>query len=110
MALSQEDLDALDAMIANRVKSIVGDEVRAQAPSALPEQTEEEKQAEADREYTLKAGRPDVDPESGPEYYVHLANGDVITTRDSGSTHMSVDGETVAVIGRYLKHEPTGEK
>lgn len=39
--------------------------------------------------------------EFAPDYYVHLANGDTITTKDSGSTHMDVDGVSVQVIGRY---------
>ena len=101
MALTQEDLEALDQLIQRRVQDA--------QPPAPPQLTEEEQAAKDARDLQLKAGVPDVAPDAGPEYYVHLANGDVITTHDSGATHMSVDGETVAVIGRYLKHEPTGE-
>lgn len=46
-------------------------------------------------------GKPDVDPEAGPEYYVHLANGDVVKSFDSASTH--VNGQLV--IGRYAVGE-----
>jgi hypothetical protein len=101
MALTQEDLEALGSFIDSKIAAAV--------PAAPPEPTEEEKAQQAQNEYTLKAGRPDVDPEAGPDYYVHLANGDVVTTKDSGSTHMTVDGETVAVIGRYMAHPKTGE-
>jgi hypothetical protein len=83
--------------------------IRQNVPAAPPEQTAEEKAETARQQQRLKAGVPDVDPEAGPDYYVHLANGDVITTKDSGSTHVGVDGETVAVIGRYLVHPKTGE-
>jgi hypothetical protein len=43
--------------------------------------------------------------ESAPVYYVHLANGDVLESKDSASTHMDVDGVSVGVIGRYPKGE-----
>jgi hypothetical protein len=43
--------------------------------------------------------------EGAPFYYVHLANGDVMESQDSASTHVDVDGVSVAVIGRYLKGE-----
>jgi hypothetical protein len=98
MPLSQEDLEALSNLIDSRINA-----------AKPPEPTEEEVAADAANQQRLKAGVPDVDPEAGPDYYVHLANGDVITTKDSGSTHMGVDGETVAVIGRYLVHPKTGE-
>lgn len=98
MALTQEDMEALGAFIDKKLEA---------AKPAEP--TEEEAAQAAANEQRLKAGVPDVDPQAGPEYYVHLANGDVITTRDAGSTHMSVDGETVAVVGRYQVHPKTGE-
>lgn len=99
MALTPEDLAQIKELFAGQP---------AATPSAPAETPEQAAEREA-REYRLKAGNPDVDPEAGPDYYVHLANGDVITTKDSGSTHMSVDGETVAVIGRYQVHPKTGE-
>jgi photosystem II stability/assembly factor-like uncharacterized protein len=102
MALTQEDLAALAGFIGSEVEK----HLQASKPA---EPTPEEKAQTAANEQRLKAGVPDVDPEAGPEYYVHLANGDVITTKDSGSTHMSVDGETIAVIGRYQVHPKTGE-
>ena len=98
MSFTQDELEQFAALIDSRI-----------AAAKPPEPTEEEaREAEANQQ-RLKAGVPDVDPEAGPDYYVHLANGDVITTKDSGSTHMGVDGETVAVIGRYLVHPKTGE-
>jgi photosystem II stability/assembly factor-like uncharacterized protein len=96
--LTQDELEQFAALIDSRI-----------AASKPAEPTEEEKASQAALDQRLKAGVPDVDPEAGPDYYVHLANGDVITTKDSGSTHMGVDGETVAVIGRYLVHPKTGE-
>jgi len=43
-------------------------------------------------------GKPDVDPEAGPEYYIHLADGSpVFKSHDSASTHIN----GVLVIGRY---------
>lgn len=98
MAFTPEELAQLGAFVDSRIDA---------AKPAEP--TEEEKAESAAAEQRVKAGVPDVDPEAGPEYYVHLANGDVIVTKDSGSTHMSVDGETVAVIGRYGVHPKTGE-
>jgi hypothetical protein len=92
MALTQEDLEQLGGFIDGRIKA------------ALPAELSPEEQAASEqKDYQRQAGRPDVDPEAGPEYYVHLANGDVITTHDSGATHMEVDGESVLVIGRYQK-------
>jgi photosystem II stability/assembly factor-like uncharacterized protein len=102
MAITQEDLELLGKYFEQKID----ERLEASKP---PEPTEEEKAQTAANQQRLKAGVPDVDPEAGPDYYVHLANGDVITTKDSGSTHMGVDGETVAVIGRYLVHPKTGE-
>jgi hypothetical protein len=49
-------------------------------------------------------GTPDVPPDAGPEFWVHLADGSVIETHDSQSTHMlNADGVQVPVIGRYQK-------
>ena len=102
MALSEEDF----ANLARFIEGAVDKRIEETKPA---EPTAEEAAQTAANEQRLKAGVPDVDPEAGPDYYVHLANGDVITTKDSGSTHMGVDGETVAVIGRYLVHPKTGE-
>jgi len=72
MALTQEDL----AQIAEMMKGM-----QAQAAPVAPEP---------------------VSPEPAPaEYYVHLADGRVIQTGDSSSTH--IDG--VQVIGRYPMSE-----
>jgi hypothetical protein len=46
-------------------------------------------------------GVPETDPEAGPEFWVHLADGTVVQSYDSQSTHMESDGLTVPVIGRY---------
>lgn len=102
MAFTQEDLAALGSLIGDVVDKKLAD-------SRPPEPSDEEKAETAAQQQRLKAGVPDVDPEAGPDYYVHLANGDVIVTKDSGSTHIGVDGETVAVIGRYQVHPKTGE-
>jgi photosystem II stability/assembly factor-like uncharacterized protein len=98
MALTPEDLAALADVVDQRIDKKLGEHTEAQAA-----EQETAKAANAQEEYALKAGIPDVDPTAGPTYYVHLANGDVIETQDSGATHMTVDGETVAVIGRYQK-------
>ena len=90
MALSAEELQQ------------VLDAIKGQVP---PEPSPEAAQAQADADYSRQAGHPDVDPEAGPTYYVHLANGNVIESKDSGATHVEQDGETVDVIGRYQKHE-----
>lgn len=66
-------------------------------PPAPAEPTPEE---EANSRVSV-VGKPDVDPEAGPEYYVHLADGQVVKSFDSASTH--VNG--LLVIGRY----PVGE-
>lgn len=74
------------------LKSIFGQP----APEPAPPTPEEEAQSRVS-----EVGKPDVDPEAGPEYYVHLANGEVVKSFDSASTH--VGGQLV--IGRY----PVGE-
>jgi hypothetical protein len=94
MPFTQEDLAQLASFVKNEVETAV-EAVRAdfgsrEAAPATP----------ADRASVV--GVPDVDPESGPEFYIHLADGTVVTSYDSGSTHMpGKDGEAVQVIGRY---------
>jgi hypothetical protein len=50
-------------------------------------------------------GQPDPanSLEAAPVYYVHLADGQVLESQDSASTHMDVSGVSVQVIGRFLK-------
>ena len=78
--LTQEELDQIKAMM------------QADKP--------EEKPVEAPA--VDNANRID---DEAPTYYVHLADGQVIESKDSGSTHMDVDGQSVLVIGRYAKGE-----
>jgi hypothetical protein len=84
MALTPEDLELLGSFIDKKIAGA--------APAA------------SDR--TAKVGTPDVDPEAGPLYWIHLADGSVLESHDSGSTHMlSGSGKTELVIGRFLKGE-----
>ena len=99
MALDAADLEKLAQFIDSKISVVKSDleSVFGQqnAPAAAPA-------AETDR--TAVVGKPDVNPEAGPEYYVHLADGEVIVSRDSASTHIAgSDGTPVAVIGRYQK-------
>jgi hypothetical protein len=48
-----------------------------------------------------QVGVPDVDPEAGPEYWIHLADGTVLKSFDSSGTHLLSDGQAIQVIGRY---------
>jgi len=58
--------------------------------------------SEVSREFLV--GKPEVSPTAGPEYYVHLADGSVVVTHDSGSTHMAnAAGDQMLVVGRYAK-------
>lgn len=88
MALTAEDLAQLGSFIDSKLadhKAEVTDQV-AKATTPQPQTNDE----------------PQNQPENQPEYYVHLADGTVQVSRDSGSTHMVNDaGESVAVIGRY---------
>lgn len=90
MALTEEDFAALGRFIDSRLQANVPEP----APQPTPEQVSQSRVADV--------GKPDVDPEAGPEFYVHLANGDVVKSFDSASTHLP-DGEGVSqlVIGRY---------
>jgi hypothetical protein len=98
MALTPEDLAALSDMIGKTVDQKLETHTATQA-----QVSQEQATANAALDYTRQAGTPAADPNAGPDYYVHLANGDVIETKDAGATHMEVDGETVAVIGRFQK-------
>jgi hypothetical protein len=99
MALEQSELDQLKGFFEQGFQAVekrILDTVAGQIADVTP--------APADRASLV--GKPDVNPEAGPEYYVHLADGSVVVTRDSASTHMAnADGESVAVIGRYQKGE-----
>ena len=91
MSFSQEDLAQLASFVRNEVESAIG---------AVRAEHEAREQTPADRASVV--GVPDVDPEAGPEFYIHLADGTVLTSYDAGSTHMpGKDGEGVQVIGRY---------
>lgn len=100
MALSAEDLAALGEFVRKEVsdgisafKGSLPEAEKAAAPTA----------EEAVNARVAQVGAPDVAPDAGPEYYVHLANGKVITTHDSASTHIADpdDGSTQLVIGRF---------
>ena len=103
MALEQSDLAQLGAFFRQAAEEVKADilqiveqrigEVEASVPAPAPETPRE-----------AVVGKPDVDPEAGPEFYIHLADGQVIISRDSASTHMAgPDGQPVQVIGRYQK-------
>jgi hypothetical protein len=98
MALTPEDLEALAGFIEGKVKDVAGEllaQAKGDAEAAIA--------GAAVQNRVSVVGKPDVDPEAGPQYYVHLANGKVIESYDSGSTHMADPdtGTQVAVIGRY---------
>jgi len=90
MALDAADLEQLGMFIDKKLAGAVQALEQRQAANAA-----------VNREAIV--GRPEVAPDAGPEFYVHLANGDVLTSHDSASTHMDVNGEAVTVIGRYQK-------
>lgn len=102
MAFSPEDLQQLAGFVRQEVASGV-DALKAQMNKAkTPEQAAAERAA--------VVGIPDVAPDAGPLYWVHLANGDVIESHDSSSTHMDVNGVTVPVTGRWEMPENAREK
>jgi hypothetical protein len=76
MALTAEDLEQIKALMASQAP--------AEAPAAPKVRDESDRMTEA---------AADVPP----AYYVHLADGRVLESNDSASTH--IDG--VQVIGRY---------
>jgi hypothetical protein len=87
MALDANDLQQLAAFVRQEVHQAVAD---IKAEPGAPVQSRES-----------LVGVPDVAPDAGPEYWVHLANGDVITSYDSASTAVEVGGVGVPVIGRF---------
>lgn len=109
MALEKSDLEAIGSFLREEVSSVeqrllstlesrIGEAVSAQAP-AEPQTPEA---AASDRASVV--GVPDVPPDAGPEYYVHLADGEVVVSHDSSSTHLPNEaGDPVQVIGRYQK-------
>jgi hypothetical protein len=96
MSFSPDDLAQLGEFITQRVEAGIS------AIKADIARGHESKSAEqAAQERTAVVGIPDVPPDAGPLYWVHLANGDVIESRDSASTHIDVNGVTVPVTGRW---------
>jgi hypothetical protein len=84
VALTQEDLAALGAFIDQKI---------AAATAAKPQTPE-------DRASVV--GVAEVPFDAGPLFYLHLANGDVIQSHDSASTHIAAaDGSTQQIIGRF---------
>jgi hypothetical protein len=86
MSLTAEDLAQLGEFVKSEIEKVAGAAI-ADAAAPKPQVNDE----------------PQNQPENQPDFYVHLANGKVLVSKDSGSTHM-VDpdnGETVQVIGHY---------
>ena|SRR5271154_4327898 len=88
MPFTQDDLAQLATFVRTEVQTAV-----SAFQDAKPAATA------ADRASVV--GVPDVAPDAGPMYWVHLADGSVIESYDSGSTHVDVGGVGVQVIGRY---------
>ena len=89
MAFTPEDLEMLGSFIAKKITA-AADSVPATAPAAEPLPRE------------ALVGVPDVPFDAGPLLWVHLANGEVIQSHDSASTHLpDAEGRTQLVIGRY---------
>jgi hypothetical protein len=91
VAFSPEELAQLGAFVEQKVAAgveAIRGEFQHQSPAA-----------EVDRASVV--GIPDVPEDAGPSYWVHLANGDVIESQDSASTHVDVGGVAVPVTGRY---------
>jgi len=88
MPFTPEDLAVLGGFIESKVASLISS--RTDAPAAEPVPRE------------ALVGVPDVPFDAGPLYYVHLANGEIVQSHDSASTHLAdTDGRTQLVIGRY---------
>jgi hypothetical protein len=101
MALENSDLQAIKDFFGGELKA-VEERLLGVVESRIGDVPAETAAVSQDR--VAQVGAPDVDPEAGPEYYVHLADGSVVVSHDSGSTHMpNAEGEPVAVIGRYQK-------
>jgi hypothetical protein len=86
MALEAADFEKLGSFIASEIEK----------------KFEGVRQTAATQDRTATVGQPDVPADAGPEFYIHLANGDVVKSHDSSSTHIAAeDGSTQQVIGRY---------
>jgi hypothetical protein len=101
MALENSDLQAIKNFFGSEIRS-VEERLLGVVESRLGGDSPEAPAEPQNR--VAQVGAPDVAPDAGPEYYVHLADGSVVVSHDSGSTHMpNAQGEPVAVIGRYQK-------
>lgn len=90
MAFTAEDLELLGSFIDKKITAAVESHAPAEVPAAEPLPRE------------AQVGVPDVPFDAGPLYWIHLANGEVIQSHDSASTHMpDAEGRTQLVIGRY---------
>jgi hypothetical protein len=95
MAFSQEDLAALGGFIGDQIDKRFAAQDAKQAV-----------QAQQTRDSIV--GVPDVDPDAGPTYYIHLANGAVVESKDSVSTHLpnpDNESEPILVVNRFQKGE-----
>lgn len=105
MALDSNDLQAIKDFFGGELKSVEERllgvvEKRIEGAAGVPAETP----AAAVQDRASIVGVPDVPADAGPEYYVHLADGSVVVSHDTGSTHMQNEaGESLAVIGRYQK-------
>lgn len=103
MALDKADLELLAGFVRQEIGNVVSD-IEAKVGVSPPPGVEQEPQSPEDAAAARAAvvGVPDVPPDAGPEFYIHLANGEVITSHDSASTHIAdAEGKTQLVIGRY---------
>lgn len=90
MPFTPEDLAALGGFIEQKISSALSATAQAPAPTVEPVPRESQ------------VGVPDVPFDAGPLYYIHLANGEVIQSHDSASTHLAdSEGRTQQVIGRF---------
>ena len=108
MALESGDLQAIKDFFGGELKSVeerlLGVVESRIGGAAGPAPAEPQTAEEAAQARVSVVGVPDVPPDAGPEYYVHLADGEVVVTHDSASTHLPNEaGEPVQVIGRYQK-------
>ena len=94
MPFSPEELAQLGEFVSQKVEAGIS---AIKADLARNEKTPEQ----AAQERSAVVGIPDVPPDAGPLYWIHLANGDVIESHDSASTHIDVNGITVPVTGRW---------
>lgn len=105
MAFDQADLEALGQILEAKAKNIE-EGILSKVEGLLTQRDASAAATAAENAVVNRVsvvGKPDVDPEAGPKFYVHLANGDVVESYDSSSTHMAVEGSDapVLVIGRY---------